>query len=162
MEGSCSSRWVWVHIWQQHALFQKISQPLILCFRMQEKQVHPQPRWSSLLETANEVRAHEETCCSPYNVGVMTEKNTGPLVLSSPVSHIYVLPWQLVRNKALKQQEAQGISLSQTAQQGMQSPPCRAADSVRWGWEATWSSIMNPQGLVLPLATGAKTVHPGS
>lgn len=59
---------------------------------MQEKQVHPLPRWSSLLETANEVRAHEETCCPPYNVGVMTEKNRAPLVLSSPVSHIYVLP----------------------------------------------------------------------
>lgn len=30
------------------------------------------------------------------------------------------------------------------------------------GREATRSLIMNPRGLVLPLATGAKTVHPGS
>lgn len=47
------------------------------------------------------------------------------------MSHIYVLPWQLVRNKALKQQEAWGISLSQTAQQGMQSP-C-PGPSIRFG-----------------------------
>lgn len=89
-------------------------------------------------------------------------RGTRPPRSWSPMSHIYVLPWQLARNKALKQQEAWGISLSQTAQQGMQSPLPRAVDSVRRGREATWSSIMNPQGLVLPLATGAKTVHPGS
>lgn len=29
-------------------------------------------------ETANEVRAHPETRCPPYNVGVMTEENTAP------------------------------------------------------------------------------------
>lgn len=62
-------------------------------------------------------------------------RGTRPPRSCSPMSHIYVLPWQLVRNKALKQQEACGISMSQTAQQGMHTP-C-PGPSIRFGGDGT-------------------------
>lgn len=89
-------------------------------------------------------------------------RGTRPPRSCSPMSHIYVLPWQLVRNKALKQQEAWGHRREPNCPTRHAIPMPGAVDSVRRGWEATWSSIMNLGGLVLPLATGAKTVHPGS
>lgn len=104
---------------------------------------------------------HSQPYCLPYNVGVMTEKYKAP---SFPVSYEPYLC------EALTAGEKQ--SSKTTGSSGHQPEPnCptrhaiplpRAVDSVRRGWEATWSPIMNPQGLLLPLATGAKTVHPGS
>lgn len=102
------------HVWTQHALFQQISQ-------------HPQcpisinPIFSDRRETGAPIGpgghllwrlqmrcVHTQRHAVLLIIQEWRLRRTRPPRSSSPVSHIYVLPWQLVRNKALKQQEARG------------------------------------------------------
>lgn len=82
------------------------------------------------------MRAHPETRCLPYNVGVMTEMNTGPSFQVSCEPYLCA---------ALTAGEKQ--SSKTTGSLGHQPEPnCptrhaiplpRAVDSVQRGWEAT-------------------------
>lgn len=90
-------------------------------------------------------RPHE-TCCPSYNVGVMTERNTAPSFL---ISYEPYLCAALTAGE--KQSSKTTGSLWHQHEPNCptrHAPPLpRAVDSVRRGWDATWSSIMNPGGL---------------